>query len=66
VKVKPHDSRRSKNGVSGPSSDGYLRIITNNLDVPAEVIAALYELRWTVEVYQPDCTSSARLYQLAA
>jgi hypothetical protein len=41
VKVNPHDSRRSKNGVSGPSSDGYLRIVTNNLDVPAEIIAAL-------------------------
>jgi hypothetical protein len=51
VKVKPHDSRRSKNGASGPSSDGYLRIVTNNLDVPAEIIGALYELRWTVELY---------------
>jgi len=51
VKVNPHDSRRSKNGASGPSSDGYLRIVTNNLDVPAEIIAALYELRWTVELY---------------
>jgi IS4 transposase len=51
VKVKPHDSRSSKNGVSGPSSDGYLRIVTNNLEVPAEIIAALYELRWTVELY---------------
>lgn len=51
IKVKPHDSRRSKNGVSGPSSDGYLRIVTNNMEVPAEIIAALYELRWTVELY---------------
>ena len=51
VKVKPHDSRRSKNGVSGVNSDGYLRIVTNNLDVPAEIIAALYELRWTIELY---------------
>ena len=51
VKVKPHDSRRSKNGVSGPSSDGFLRIVTNNLEVPAEIIAALYELRWTIELY---------------
>ena len=51
VKVKPHDSRRSKNGVSGPSSDGYLRIVTNNLNVPAEIIAALYLLRWTIELY---------------
>ena len=51
VKVKPHDSRRSKNGASGPSSDGFLRIVTNHLDVPAKIIAALYELRWTVELY---------------
>jgi IS4 transposase len=51
VKIKPHDSRQSKNGVSGVSSDGYLRIVTNNLDVPAEIIAALYELRWTIELY---------------
>jgi IS4 transposase len=34
-----------------PSSDGYLRIVTNNLEVPAEIIAALYELRWTIELY---------------
>jgi hypothetical protein len=51
VKVKPHDSRRAKNAQCGPSSDGYLRIVTNNLDVPAWIIAALYELRWTVELY---------------
>ncbi len=51
VKAEPHDSRRSKNGASGPSSDGYLRIITNNLDAPAEIIAALYLLRWTIELY---------------
>ena len=51
VKVKPHDSRRAKNAQCGPSSDGYLRIVTNNLEVPAWIIAALYELRWTVELY---------------
>lgn len=51
VKVKPHDSRKAKDAQCGPSSDGYLRIVTNNLDVPAEIIAALYELRWTIELY---------------
>jgi hypothetical protein len=51
VKVKPHDSRRAKNAQCGPSSDGYLRIVTNNLEAPAWIIAALYELRWTVELY---------------
>ena len=48
VKINPHDSRTSKNGVSGPSSDGYLRIVTNNMEVPAEIIAALYVIRWTI------------------
>jgi len=51
VKVKPHDSRRAKDAQGGPSSDGFLRIVTNNLEVPAEIIAALYELRWTIEMY---------------
>lgn len=51
VKINPHDSRRKKNATSGPSSDGYLRIVTNNLDAPAEAIAALYEYRWTIEIY---------------
>jgi len=51
LKIKPHDSRRKKNATSGPSSDGFLRIVTNNLTAPAEVIADLYELRWTVEIY---------------
>lgn len=51
VKVTPHDSRRAKNAQCGPSSDGYLRIVTNNLEVPAEIIASLYELRWTIELY---------------
>ena len=51
VKVNPHDSRRKKNATSGPSSDGFLRIVTNNLEAPAEIIAALYEYRWTIEIY---------------
>jgi len=55
-----------KGGTAGPPSDGILRIATNLLDPPAEIIAELYRQRWTIEVYQPDCTSSALLYQLAA
>jgi hypothetical protein len=36
---------------SGPTSDGVLRIVTDLLDAPAEVIAFLYEYRWTIEVF---------------
>lgn len=51
VKINALDSRRRKNAASAPSSDGILRIVTNNLDIPAEMVAELYLLRWTIELY---------------
>ncbi len=46
-----------------------LLLVTTLLDTqqyPAAEIAALYRRRWQAEVYQPECASSSRLYQLAA
>ena len=44
VKVTPHESRgKYRGGSSGVDSDGFLRIMTNLLDVPAEIIALIYE-----------------------
>jgi hypothetical protein len=43
-----------------------LRIATELLDVPADIIGLIFKYRWTIEVFQPDCTSSACLYQLSA
>src|SRR5690606_21451334 len=37
-------------GGAAPSSDGLLRIATNLLDVPAEVIAEIDRHRWTIEL----------------
>lgn len=52
VKIKPHISKgKYKGGTSGVDSDGFLRIATNLLDVPAEIIALLYEYRWTIEIF---------------
>jgi hypothetical protein len=52
VKIKPHVSKgKYQGGSSGVDSDGFLRIATNLLDVPAEVIALLYEYRWTIEIF---------------
>lgn len=53
VKTTPHNKRgKAAGGTSGPpSADGVLRIATNLLDVPAHVIAFLYEYRWTLEVF---------------
>ena len=39
--------------------------LTNNFRLESLLIPQLYKCRWQLEVYQPECTSSARLYQLA-
>jgi hypothetical protein len=55
VACTPHQKRgkgrRHGVGQTGPTSDGTLRIVTDLLDVPAQVIAFLYEYRWTIEVF---------------
>lgn len=52
VKIKPHVSKgKYQGGSSGVDSDGLLRIATNLLDVPAEIIAILYAYRWTIEIF---------------
>ena len=52
VQVTPHVKRGGrKGGSSGPPSDGLLRIATNLLDVPAEVLADIYRHRWTIELF---------------
>lgn len=44
-------SASGQSGTSGPTSDGTLRIVTDLVDVPAEVIAFLYAYRWTIELF---------------
>jgi IS4 transposase len=52
VKRKPHKrTSRPDGGTAGPPSDGILRIATNLLDVPAEIIADVYRHRWTIELF---------------
>jgi IS4 transposase len=52
VRATPQTKRGGrKGGTAGPSSDGVLRIATNLLDVPAEIIAEIYEHRWTIELF---------------
>jgi len=67
VKCSPNTQRGRRNGGRKPSpSDGILRIATNLLDVPAEVIADIYRHRWLIEITQAECVSRTILYQLAA
>lgn len=52
IQTTPHQKRgKHGGGTSGPRSDGILRIATNLLDVPAEVIAFIYQRRWTIEIF---------------
>jgi hypothetical protein len=54
VRVRTTPSRprgKSPGGKTGPPSDGVLRITTNLLDVPAEIIAEIYRQRWTIELF---------------
>lgn len=52
IQTTPHKKTGGrKGGTAGPPSDGILRIATNLLDVPAEVIAEIYRQRWTIELF---------------
>lgn len=52
VSIKPHVSAgKYRGGTSGVDSDGFLRLATDLLDVPAEIIALLYHYRWTIEIF---------------
>jgi len=52
VQTTPHEkaSHRKGNTGAGPS-DGILRLATNLLDLPAEIVALIYRYRWTIEIF---------------
>lgn len=52
VATSPHTSRgKYRGGSTGVDSDGVLRIATNLLDPPAEIIGLIYRFRWTIEIF---------------
>lgn len=52
IKTTPHAKRgKYRGGSAGPASDGLLRIATNLLHVPAEIIGLIFQYRWTVELF---------------
>ena len=52
VSASEHTSRGSSvtGSSTGPSCDGKLRLATDLLDIPAELIAEAYRLRWLIEL----------------
>jgi len=52
VRCNPHTTRGLYKGSSnGVNSDGVLRIATNLMDVPADVIALIFSHRWAIEIF---------------
>jgi len=53
IRCTPHQNRTGgkARGSKAPNSDGILRIATNLLNVPAEIIALIYAYRWTIEIF---------------
>jgi IS4 transposase len=52
VAATPHTSRgKDRGGSTGPSCDGTLRLATNRLDLPAQLISEIYRLRWLIELF---------------
>lgn len=52
IESTPHVKRGGRKGsAAGPSSDGVLRIATNLVDVPADVLSQIYEHRWAIEIF---------------
>jgi hypothetical protein len=52
VKTNPHTTRgKYRGGSSGVDCDGVLRIATNLMDAPAEVIALIFSHRWAIEIF---------------
>lgn len=53
IRCTPHKNRTGGKamGSKAPNSDGILRIATNLLDVPAEIIALIYSQRWVIEIF---------------
>ncbi len=51
IRSHPRTSRgKYRGGSSGVDSDGILRIGTNLLDVPAEVVGLVFSHRWSIEI----------------
>lgn len=56
IQCQPHrkagrSSYYNRKGSTGPACDGVLRLVTNLLDVPADIIALLYHYRWLIEIF---------------
>lgn len=57
IEVAPH----VRTGKGGENRVGRLRLVTNLMDVPVELIAEAYRLRWLIELVGPTSKNSKPL-----
>ena len=52
IHAEPHVKRGGRKGkTAGAGNKGTIVLLTNLLDVPAEIIALIYRYRWTIEIF---------------
>ena len=51
VACTPHRKSSGKTGRGGPEQGDRLRLVTNRLDLPAEVVSLIYQQRWQIEIF---------------
>jgi len=51
VACRPHRKPSGKNGRGGPEQGSGLRLVTDLMDLPAEVVGRVYEARWQIEIF---------------
>jgi len=50
IKCTPHH-KRTKTGRGGPEQGEYLLVVTDRFDLEADVIALIYQHRWSIEIF---------------
>jgi len=52
IEAEPHEKRGGRKGkTAGPGNKGTIVLLSNLLDVPAEIVALIYQYRWTIEIF---------------
>lgn len=51
IECTPHRKTSGKTGRGGPVQGQTIRILTNRLDLPADVVGLIYQRRWQVEIF---------------
>jgi hypothetical protein len=51
IECTPHRKPSGKTGRGGPEQGETILLITDRLDLPAEVVALIYQCRWQVEIF---------------